>query len=1104
MKKKREVCLLMGREMKLQLRKMKLTAILLFLVCVTFGNSFSQVRFSVHFDKSNIRDVLQTIEEKTDYIFLYKDNIFDFSKKITADFKDAKFDEILKDFCDQTNVSYEVHDRQIILKEKQVVPSEGEQPQKKEIQGKVTDSSGVPIPGVSVVIKGSTAGTISGSDGRFLLTNVPSNSTLGFSFIGMKSQEVKVANQAIINIVLLEETVGIDEVVAIGYGTVKKSDVNGSVTSITANSYKDQPVLNIASALQGKTSGVSISNTSGAPGGTVKIRVRGPNSINGGNNPLYVVDGVALSSISLQDINVNDIESMEVLKDASATAIYGSRGANGVLLITTKRGKAGEAKIEYSGFISQNKLMYKYDLLNAVDYATLVNHTAGTSIFDNPQSFAGNGTDWQDMIFRTALTQNHQLSISGGTEKSRYYISGNYTDQDGIIVNSGIKKYSIRSSIDSKISDKLSVGLNLLATRTFSHNNGDLGYKGSPVQAALTFAPTIPVYDDPILGTYHRKDIGGNTSINPFMTANERLSDGWSNSFLVDGKVKYKITDWLTFDSNIGTNMNLSQYANFVNKWRNPTNPSSGKNFAESITWQNSNVLTFHKIFAKLHDLTIAGIAEEISSKYNTFSASGTGLTYTDLGYYNIGLNKNKSIGSDYTNSALLSYVGRVSYTYNSKYLLTATYRADGSSKFQKTNNKWGYFPSMAVAWRLSEEPFIKKLDLFSNLKFRGSFGVTGNQGIAPYSSLGLMSSLMYSFGSTTGSTGYALGNPDNPDLKWETTKQLDGGIDIGLFNGRLNVTVDVYNKNTSNLLLYKPIPEYNGGGSMLQNIGSVNNKGIDILLDATVIKKGDFSWTTTLNYSSFKNKVISLGEGVDMIYADTYGDGLMKQPVNVIKVGEPLGSFYLLQWQGVFQTDAEAAVYGCKAGDNKYLDVSGDKAFGYDDRKLSGSALPKFQWGLNNNFQYKNFEINIFIQGVYGNKILNATYAAAAQPSSDVRYITLAEAGNYWTAQNTGSIWTDPTSKTNRNFVESTKYLMDGSYVRVKNASLSYTIPDRIFKYARLKLSASAQNWITFTKYKGFDPEASSTGSSDINNGIDLGAWPSPKTLTFGINATF
>ena len=1103
--KKNKTNIPLFRDIRKILRIMKIAAILVFILSFhSFANSYGQtIKMNISMENASFKEIIECLEKESGYyvVIKYDQNIL--NKKVDVDFKNATVTEILNELLKDSGLGYKIIDRYIAISSLTEIKSAS--PQQKTISGKVIDSSGATLPGVSVVIKGTTSGVITDANGNYSLANALTNPILQFSFVGMKSQEIIVGSKTTINVTMNEETTNIEEVVAIGYGIVKKSDLNGSVSTVTAKSYKDQPLLNITDALQGRTSGVTISNTSGAPGGTVKIRVRGPNSINGGNNPLYVVDGVSLSSISLGDININDVESMEILKDASATAIYGSRGANGVVMITTKRGKEGTSKIEYSGFTSWNKSMYKYDLLSPVEYAAMVNHTSGTTppIFDNPESFAGKGTDWQDQLFQTALAKNHQLSISGGTEKSKYYISGNYIDQSGIIVNSGQTKYAVRSAIDSKLNDKLSVGLNLLASRTESHNNGDQGYKGSPVQAALTFAPTIPVYDDVEFGVYHRNDIGGNTAINPYMTAKERVSDGWSNSFLVDGKAKYKITDWLTLDCNLSLDMNLRQDANFTNKWRNPTNPSSGKSFSESITWQNSNILTFHKLFGKVHDLTITGVAEEISSKNNSFSANGAGLTYTDLGYYNIGLNKNASISSGYANWSLRSYVGRASYMFDNKYMLTATYRADGSSKFQKTNNKWGYFPSAAIAWRLSEESFIKNLELFSNLKLRTSYGITGNQGIAPYSSLGLMNSLIYSFGSTTGTMGYSLGNPDNPDLKWETTKQFDAGVDIGLFNNRLNITVDIYNKNTSNLLLYEPIPQYSGGGSALKNIGSVNNKGIDLILDAIVIKTDNFSWTTTLNYSSFRNKVTSLG-GIDMIYGDTYGSGLMKQPVNVIKVGEPLGSFYLMQWQGIWQNDADASVYGSKAGDNKYNDVSGNKEYGYDDRVISGSSLPKFQWGFNNYLQYKNFELNVFIQGVYGNKILNATYAAAAQPSSDVRYITLREAGNYWTPQNTGSDWPDPASKTNKNFVESTRYLMDGSYVRVKNTSLSYTLPERIFKYAKLKFSVSAQNWITFTKYKGFDPEASSTGSSDINNGIDLGAWPSAKTITLGLNATF
>lgn len=962
------------------------------------------------------------------------------------------------------------------------------------VSGRVT-AGDTALPGVVVYIKGTAVNTQTDGNGRFSI-NAPSGATLTFSLMGYSSKEVVVNNRSTMNIQLEPVSQGLGEVVVVGYGTQKRKDLTGAISSLNANAYKDQPVLNASAALQGRVAGVSVASSSGAPGGAVKIRIRGANSINASNDPLYVIDGVALSSISIQDINVNDIASMEVLKDASATAIYGSRGANGVIIITTKSGKAGATHIEYNGFLSSNSPMKKYKLLDAVGYAQLANHIAGTNVFADPNSYAGKGTDWQDMILHTGVTQNHQLSVSGGTEKSRYYISGYYVNQSGLLLNTSQEKFALRANLDSKLSNKISIGLGIFAGHTNSHNNGDIGGKGNPVTAALAWAPTEPVYDS---GTQYNRFAISPIWGNPYMTIRERKNDNSANSVVLNGRLKYDITDWLSLNINLGLDANIARTAYLNNDWISPGNPGSGQSTLENYTFQNSNSLTFHKKINEKHDLTVMGIMEETSNKYNAFSASGSGLTSTSNGYYNLGLNTSQGISSAYTNWALLSYVGRVSYSFNDKYLLTATYRADGSSKFQSTANKWGYFPSVGIGWRLSEEPFIKELGIFSNLKLRASWGITGNQSINPYSSLGLLNGIQYSYGGTTLYQGYLLGSPSNPDLKWETTKQTDIGLDVGLLGGRLNISADYYNKRTQDLLLQVPIASYDGGGTMYKNVGVVNNKGFEVFIDLAAIQGKDFSWTAAINASAYRNKVVSLGKD-SILYRPVIGNGLINTNIQVVKTGEALGAFYLIPWQGIYSADDNRTGY--KAGDNHYTDVNGNGAIGYEDRVIAGSAIPRLQWGFNNNFRYKQLELNIFVQASHGNKIFNATYAGIAAPTSDVKYPTLAASANYWTATNSGATWADPASKTNRSYVESSQYLQDGSYLRLKNISLSYTLQKRTTRFADVRFTLSAQNLYTITKYKGYDPEATSTSAtSDADAGIDLGAYPSPRTVTFGVN---
>jgi len=968
------------------------------------------------------------------------------------------------------------------------------------IKGKISDyATNLPLPGASVYIEGTTLGTTADANGEYSIAVTDANTVLVFSFIGYDIEKIPVTNQTTIDVSLIPSLEMLTQVVVVGYGEQKKTDVTGSVSSLTPNAYKDQPVATASAALQGRIAGVSVQNSSGAPGGEVKIRVRGSNSINSSNDPLYVVDGVALFSAGLGDINVNDIESIEVLKDASATSIYGSRGSNGVILITTKKGKADHMKVEYNSFVSVNTVRKKYDLLDAVGYAKLANHISGSSVYADPDALAGTGTDWQDAIFRTSVTQSHQLSASGGTEKTRYYISGYYVDQPGIIINSGQKKYSLRSNVDSKISERVNLSMGLFISRQNSHNIDDAAT--SVVHSAVSWGPTESIYSSP--GVYNRmSSTGSPISVNPYLMAKERLNDATSNTVLLNSTVKYAITDWLSYDLVLGVNANLGSAAYLTNHWIAPTNPGSGQSSSESYTLQNSNILTFHKMFADIHDIKVTGVVEETSSAYKSMAANGGGLTSESNGYYNLALNKTQSIGSSYSNWGLLSYVGRLSYVLKDKYLLMATYRVDGSSKFQESN-KWGYFPSVAAGWRLSEEPFIRDLNVFTNLKLRGSYGKTGNQAVTPYSTLGLLEKNQSSFGTTTLYPGYTIGNPSNPNLKWETTVQANVGLEMAFLKGKLNVTTDYYVKNTKDLLLNKPIPLYDGGGSMLVNLGQVQNKGFEVSVNGQIIDSEKISWSTGFNVTSYKNKVVSLG-GDDIINLGYLARGLVNTNIQVVKVGQPLGAFYLIPWQGIYQQDEGIH----HAGEAKYEDVSGNGTIGSEDRKIVGSSTPKFLFGFNNNLRYKNFELNVFIQGSQGNKVFNGTYAAIAASNSTVKYPTLAAAANYWTPENTRARFADPAS-VNKTQIESTQFLQNGSYVRLKNISLSYSLPKDMLNLVNLKLTVSAQNLLTITHYIGYDPEGTSTGlsttgTSDAYGGFDVGAYPSSRSFSVGLQATF
>jgi len=1052
---------------------------------------------SVTISGSNIplQQVFKQINKQTGLDFVYDMQVIRKAGKVDLHVKNMAVTDVLRICFAGQPYSFAQMGGTIVIREKAPEADKGDVPAPlfAKIKGKVTDEKGGPLAAVTVANVTNGKKVASNDTGEFDIDG-NAGDVLEFSSIGYRTQKINIASANEFITVSMAISVVESEVVVVGYGTQRRGDLTGSVASLSSKSFKDQPVVNASSALQGRVAGVAVTNNSGAPGGSVKIRIRGANSINANNDPLYVVDGIALSSLGLADLNVGDIESMEVLKDASATAVYGSRGANGVIIITTKAGKTGAPKVEYNSFLSFNKPMKKYDLMDAVTYAKMANTTAGTSVFPDPQSFAGKSTDWQDLIFANSTTQSHQLSISGGKDNTKYYVSGFYIDQGGLLVNSNQKRFGLRSNLDIKLTSRIDFGLNLYAARINSHNNRDTGSKGNPVTAALTWAPTEPVYDAP--GQYNRFGISPIWS-NPYMTIKERNADNFSNVGVFNGKLKFAITDWLTLSVNGGLDMNISKYAYLNNDWVSPGNPGSGQSSSEIYTFQNSNILTFHKIFDK-HELTATALAEATSNKSTFFSASGAGLTSLSNGYYNLGLNTSQAISSGYSNWSLLSFMGRIAYSYNDKYLLTATVRRDGSSKFQG-NNKWSNFPSFSLGWKLSNEKFIEDLGIFSNLKVRAGWGVTGNQAIGPYSTLGLLNNVIYSYGTNTVYQGYTFGNPATPNVKWETSKQTDLGLDAGFLNGRLNISADYYNKNTSDLLLFTRIANYDGGGSYLKNIGKVNNKGFEFMIEGSPYKDRNFTWGTAFNASFNKNKVLNLGND-SLLERPIIGGGLITSSIQVVKVGQPMGAFYLIPWQGVYQTDKG----NYKAGDAAYADVNGNGSIGFEDRVISGSATPKFTWGFNNNFSYKNFELNIFIQGSHGNKIFNATYASTAVPTSDVKFINLAAAANYWTSSNTGSTWANPGSK-NKSWVESTQFLQDGSYVRLKNVSFSYTLSKSLLKFVSAKIYVSAQNIATITKYKGFDPEATTTSTgSDVDAGIDLGAYPSPKTITVGVQLKF
>lgn len=968
------------------------------------------------------------------------------------------------------------------------------------VSGNVKDDTGLDVVGVTIVVKGNaTTGTTTDSKGNYILSNVPSNGSLVFSYVGMKPQTVAVNGRTSIDVLLASDNELLEEVVVVGYGSQRKSDLTGSVGQVKADAFKNQPVLSTSSALQGRIAGVSISNTSGAPGGEIKIRVRGANSVNNDNSPLIVLDGVPMGSLGLQDINPYDIAAIDVLKDASATAVFGARGANGVIIVSTKKGRSNMVSVDFKSYTSYTQPIRKYDLMNGDEYIKHANLLSGGTAFQG--NYKNANTNWQDLMFNTErITQNYQLSVTGGTNQVRYYVSAFYQDQPGTLLNTNMSRGGLRNNLDFRISDKLNVGVNTYIERSYSKNTGDIGSKGNPVMASLTWNPTSDVYVGGDESKGYIRNVASPIFPNPYMGLKESNGEGYKTLGFVNLKGTYRFSEALKFESSVSVDGYFNRSGSTSNNWVSQGNMRASQGYSESFTTQNSNILTFQKKTGK-HDIGAVGVFEVLQNTGRGFSANGSGLQTLTNGYDNLGLATTQGITSWYSASALMSFMGRATYGYDNRYLLTATVRRDGSSKFQG-DNKWGTFPSFSIGWNVANEEFMKEQSIFDVLKVRAGWGATGSQNIAPYSTLGALNTGSYSFGTANAQMFYMAGNPKNPDLKWETSYQTNLGFDLAFLKNALTLSVDLYNKDTKDLLLFTQINKYDGGGSKLANVGEVNNKGIEAVLGYTLDTKSGFAWNTNFNIAYNKNKVISLG-GDKEVFRPRIGGAFMGTETQIVRVGEPLGSFYLIPWEGIYQQDD--AKLGYKAGDNKYTDKSGNNSNGFEDRTVSGSAMPKVTAGFENTFSYKGFDLSVLMQGAYGHKIFNVTYAAAAMPTSDVAYPTLREVTNYWTPQNTGAMWANPTSKTNRNYLPSTQFLQDGSYTRLKNISLGYTLPKNMTKSYGVKLYVSGQNLLTFTKYKGFDPENSSTSSSsDADAGIDLGAYPSNKTFTFGVNITF
>ena len=982
-----------------------------------------------------------------------------------------------------------------------------------DITGTVTDENGDPLPGASILEKGTTNGTTSDVNGNFSMSVAGPNSVLVLSFIGYTTQEIPVGNKTTINVRLEPDMRTLNEVVVVGYGTVKKSDLTGAVSSVKAEELTAYPAIDAVQSLQGRAAGVNITSTNGAPGAEMKIRIRGGTSINASSDPIFVVDGFVGGAVPPPE----DIASIEVLKDASATAIYGSRGANGVIMVTTKKGKAGKTVINFNTSYSSQTEINRLDLLNAEQFTDYISEARPG--FES----AGFNTDWQDLIFRRGAIQNYQLSFAGGSENVTYYLSGAYFDQEGVIINSDYDRFSLTSNINVKATEKLDIGLNLFARRSTSNGvrtqEGSGGLTPGVVASAFKFEPDQGIYKPD--GTYTTARLN-DPHDNPYAVATELENESISDRLQANVFAEYSILDDLKFRTSFGATINNRRAGSY-----SPTTLTEGRNVggwgaidgAKSTLFLNENYLTYSKDLTESSNLSaMLGYSFQTSSS-ESWGAEAQNFLSDAFSFWNLG---GSSLWqppfSGLTEWQISSYYGRVNYSLNDRYMFTLNARYDGSSNFS-VNNKWAFFPSGAFAWNMGNESFMSGVDAVSFWKWRVSYGVTGNQAIGPYQTLARFSPV---FTVINGQTVNAVRPTTvaNNDLTWETTTQLNIGTDIGLFNDRLNITAEYYRMVTSDLLFNVELPQYSGYTSQLKNIGEVENKGIELSISSHIIDR-ELKWNMNVNFSANRNKVLSLPGGNDILYGSGPGHLVGLGNTQILREGHPVGTFYGWIYDGVYQEGDDFVPGGGfeqVAGGEKFRDIDGrndagemtgqpDGMLNANDQTIIGNPHPDFIWGWSNDLKYKNFDLGIFFQGSQGNDILSYTLMELNLMSGINNATT--EALRRWTPSNTA---TDvPKASVGRTRRVSTRWIYDGSYVRLKNLSLGYTLPSTALekiKINKLRFYVSAQNILTLTDYEGYDPEVNyrSTGdtNSNRNMGLDYGSYPNAKSYTVGLNIGF
>lgn len=982
-----------------------------------------------------------------------------------------------------------------------------------EVTGRVTDRNAQPLAGASVIEKGTSRGMVTTADGSYTIRLSSPDAVLVYSFFGCKSQEIAAAGRTKIDVILQEDAIALEEVVAVGYGSMKKSDLTGAVSSIKSELLDNKPIASFDNALRGQIAGVQVRQNDGQPGGGASIRIRGTSSINGTNEPLYVIDGVPLISESvtegqglvinpLSSLSTNDIESIEVLKDASATAIYGARGANGVILVTTKRGREQRAEVRFSATLSLQTPEQAYTALDGEQLAQLgkeAYENAGMVVpayFQDPRSVVTR-TDWLDEIFRTAITQNYQVNFSGGTKKVNYNFSAGYFNQEGILINTDFNRYTFRGQVAADINKYIGFGSTVGYSQVTTEGYGNADASLNLISMAYDMNPAVPVYDADGNYTY-RNNLDSSTGVyggNPVQTAYQADMQNRQNRFTgnIFADLKFLGDDRLVFKTQFGVDDIFSSDRMYLPSTLVVAVDGPGKGNVSSFdtkTWVWENTLTYKNSWGR-HNLSamIGQTAQKFTQ--SIFRLGVKNFEDDRLGYHDLSVGKdvwlNQTTDSEW---AMLSYISRIHYSFDDRYLFTFTGRVDGSSKFGE-NHKYGFFPSGAFAWRISQEKFMKEVKAVTNLKLRLSYGVVGNAGIQPYQSQGTLVTVAPPFGSGISNGGLAPLTLPNADLAWESTSQFDAGIDIGLFDNRLSITADYYRKYTTDLLYAVDLPMYSGYMFSMRNLGDLSNRGFEFSVTGVPVTTRNFNWRSTLNIDTNVTRI----EKLNIAEGESAGTGVTR-----MVVGDRLNNIWGYKTNGIAQLDEDLTQVAqlpnrpMVAGEQKYQDIKKDGIIDKEDEVILGNLAPKFSFGFNNSFTYKNFNLNLFLEGTYGNDIINYTRKELEAMDGCCNNITTVL--DRWTPQNPGGKL-PRADRTSNSTGFSDRWIEDGSYLRIRDLTIGYTVPRKALRgIASINIFLSFENLYTFTKYTGNDPS--------IGGGIDNNLYPTSRKYSLGVTMTF